>query len=202
MKEKTMAITAAQVKELRERTGLGMMECKKALSETNGDIDKAITLLRKKGMARAEKKASREACDGVVGSYIHMNGKLGVLVEVNCESDFVARNDEFQGLVKNIAMHIAAANPKYVSAEDVPQDVLEEEKEISRAQFKDSDKPPQIIEKIVEGKLNKFYKEVCLLDQLYIRDDKMSVKDLITSFIAKFGENIKVSRFTRYELGN
>jgi elongation factor Ts len=195
-----MAITAAMVKELRDRTGLGMMECKKALAETDGDIDKAITLLRKKGIAKADKKASREAGDGLVGSYIHMNGKLGVLVEVNCESDFVARNEEYQELVKNIAMHIAAANPTYVSADEIPESVLDEEREISRAQFKDSNKPPQIIDKIVEGKLNKFYKEVCLLDQPYIRDDKMSVSDLIKSYVAKFGENIKVSRFTRYEI--
>jgi elongation factor Ts len=195
-----MAITAAMVKELRDRTGLGMMECKKALAETDGDIDKAITLLRKKGIAKADKKASREAGDGLVGSYIHMNGKLGVLVEVNCESDFVARNEEYQELVKNIAMHIAAANPTYVSADEIPESVLDEEREISRAQFKDSNKPPQIIDKIVEGKLGKFYKEVCLLDQPYIRDDKMSVSDLIKSYVAKFGENIKVSRFTRYEI--
>lgn len=197
-----MAITAALVKELRERTGLGMMECKKALTETNGDLEKAITFLRKKGIAKADKKASRVASDGLVGSYIHMNGKLGVLVEVNCESDFVARNEEFQGLVKNIAMHIAASDPKYVASEDVPESILEEEREISRAQFKDSNKPPQIVDKIVEGKLNKFYKEVCLLHQPYIRDDKMTILDLIKSYIAKFGENIKVSRFTRYELGN
>lgn len=197
-----MAITAALVKELRERTGLGMMECKKALTETNGDLEKAITFLRKKGIAKADKKASRVASDGLVGSYIHMNGKLGVLVEVNCESDFVARNEEFQGLVKNIAMHIAASDPKYVTSEDVPESILEEEREISRAQFKDSNKPPQIVDKIVEGKLNKFYKEVCLLHQPYIRDDKMTILDLIKSYIAKFGENIKVSRFTRYELGN
>jgi elongation factor Ts len=197
-----MAITAALVKELRERTGLGMMECKKALTETDGDIEKAITFLRKKGIARADKKASRKAADGLVGSYIHMNGKLGVLVEVNCESDFVARNEEFQELVKNIAMHIAASNPKYISSEEVPESVLEEEREISRAQFKDSNKPPQIVDKIVEGKLNKFYKEVCLLDQPYIREDKMTVSELIKSYIAKFGENIKVSRFTRYQMGN
>jgi len=143
----------------------------------------------------------REASEGAVGSYIHLNGKIGVLVELNCESDFVARNEEFQGLVKNIAMHIAASSPQYVTSEEVPPEVLEEEKDIIREQFKDSNKPPEIIEKIVQGKLGKFYQEACLLDQPYIKDDKMSVKELITSFIAKFGENILVRRFARFELG-
>ena len=196
-----MTISAGIVKELRERTGIGMMECKKALQESGGDIEKAITLLRKKGHARAKDKMNRQAKEGVVGSYIHMNGRLGVLVEVNCESDFVARNEEFQALVKNIAMHIAAANPTYVSSEDVPQEVLEEEKEIIREQYKDSGKPPEIVEKIVQGKLSKFYQEACLLDQSYIKEDKMTVKELVTSFIAKFGENIVISRFARFELG-
>ena len=196
-----MAVSAGLVKELRQRTGIGMMECKKALEESDGDIDKAITILRKKGHARAKDKMSREASEGAVGSYIHLNGKIGVLVEVNCESDFVSRNDEFQELVKNIAMHIAASSPQYVSSEDVPLEVLEEEKDIIREQFKDSNKPPEIIDKIVQGKLGKFYQEACLLDQPYIKDDKMSVKDLITSFIAKFGENILVRRFARFELG-
>ena len=196
-----MTISAGIVKELRERTGIGMMECKKALQESDGDIEKAITLLRKKGHARAKDKMNRQAKEGAVGSYIHMNGRLGVLVEVNCESDFVARNEEFQALVKNIAMHIAAANPTYVSSEDVPQEVLEEEKEIIREQYKDSGKPPEIVEKIVQGKLSKFYQEACLLDQSYIKEDKMTVKELVTSFIAKFGENIVISRFARFELG-
>jgi elongation factor Ts len=196
-----MAVSADLVKELRQRTGIGMMECKKALEESDGDIDKAITILRKKGHARAKDKMSREASEGAVGSYIHLNGKIGVLVEVNCESDFVARNDEFQELVKNIAMHIAASSPQYVSSEEVPPEVLEEEKDIIREQFKDSNKPPEIIDKIVQGKLGKFYQEACLLDQPYIKDDKMSVKDLVTSFIAKFGENILVRRFARFELG-
>ncbi len=196
-----MTISAGLVKELRERTGIGMMECKKALQESNGDIEKAITILRKKGHARAKDKMDRQAKEGVIGSYIHMNGRLGVLVEVNCESDFVARNEEFQELVKNIAMHIAAANPTYVSAEDVPQDVLEEEKEIIREQYKDSGKPPDIVEKIVQGKLSKFYQEACLLDQPYIREDKMTVKELVLSFIAKSGENVVISRFARFELG-
>lgn len=196
-----MTISAGLVKELRERTGIGMMECKKALQESGGDIEKAITLLRKKGHARAKDKMDRQANEGAIGSYIHMNGRIGVLVEVNCESDFVARNEEFQTLVKNIAMHIAAANPQYVSSEDVPQEVLEEEKEIIREQHKDSGKPPEIVEKIVQGKLNKFYQEACLLDQPYIKEDKMAVKELVTSFIAKFGENIVISRFARFELG-
>ncbi len=196
-----MTISAGLVKELRERTGIGMMECKKALEETGGDVEKAINVLRKKGHARAKDKMNRQAKEGVIGSYIHMNGKIGVLVEVNCESDFVARNQEFQELVKNIAMHIAAASPKYVSAEDVPQKILEEEKEIIREQFKDSGKSPEIVDKIVQGKLNKFYQESCLLDQPYIKEDKMAVKELVTSYIAKFGENIVISRFARYELG-
>lgn len=197
-----MEITAELVKELRQRTGIGMMECKKALQESSGDIEKAITILRKKGHARAKDKMNRETAEGVIGSYIHLNGKLGVLVEVNCESDFVARNKEFQELVKNIAMHIAAANPQYVNSEEIPPDVLEKEKEIIREQFKDSNKPPQIIEKIVEGKLNKYYEEVCLMEQPYIKDDKISVKQLLASFIAKFGENTRVRRFVRFELGN
>ena len=196
-----MTISAGLVKELRERTGIGMMECKKALEESKGDIEEAITILRKKGHARAQKKMERQAKEGIIGSYIHLNGKIGVLVEVNCESDFVARNEEFQALVKNITLHIAAANPQYVSAEDIPQEVLEEEKEIIREQFKDSGKPAEIVEKIVQGKLSKFYQETCLLDQAYIKDDKMAVKDLVKDLIAKLGENIVISRFARFELG-
>jgi len=196
-----MNIKVEMVKELRQRTGIGMMECKKALQESQGDIDKAIVILRKKGYARAKEKMSRETAEGIVGSYIHLNGKIGVLVEVNCESDFVARNKDFKELVKNIAMHIAAAKPQYISSEEVPSEVLEQEKEIISEQFKDSQKPPEIIDRIVQGKLGKFYEEVCLLDQPYIRDDKMSVRQLIASYIAKFGENIKVKRFARFELG-
>lgn len=196
-----MQITAQMVNELRQRTGIGMMDCKKALTEAEGDIDKAINLLRKKGLARAKDKMSRDASDGVIGSYIHMNGKLGVLVEVNSESDFVARNEEFQDLVKNIAMHIAAANPQYVGKDDIPDSVLEEEKEIIREQIKDSNKPPEIVEKIVEGKLGKFYSEVCLLNQPFIKDDKTTVEQLVATYIAKFGENIQVKRFARYVLG-
>lgn len=196
-----MEITAAQVKDLRDRTGIGMMECKSALQETGGDIENAITVLRKKGYARAKDKMERKAKEGLVGSYIHLNGKLGVLVEVNCESDFVARNEEFQELVKNISLHIAALNPTYVSSEEVPQEVLDEEKEIIRGQFKDSNKPPEIVDKIVEGKLKKYFEEVCLMDQPYVKDDKISVSKHVASFIAKFGENIQVRRFARFELG-
>jgi len=196
-----MEITAKLVNELRQRTGIGMMDCKKALQESKGDINEAITILRKKGYARAKDKMSREASEGIVGSYIHMNNKLGVLVEVNCESDFVAHTEDFQQLVKDIAMHIAAANPKYLSLEDVPEDILEQEKEIIREQFKDSNKPPEIIDKIITGKLGKFYSEVCLLDQPFIKDDKVSITKHIASYIAKLGENIKVQRFARFSLG-
>ena len=196
-----MEITAALVKDLRDRTGIGMMECKSALQETGGDIEKAITVLRKKGYARAKDKMERETKDGLIGSYIHLNGKIGVLVEVNCESDFVARNEDFQELVKNICLHIAASNPRYVSSDEIPQEILDEEKEIIRGQFKDSSKPPEIVDKIVEGKLKKFYEEVCLMDQPYVKDDKVTVGKHIASFIAKFGENIQVRRFARFELG-
>ncbi len=196
-----MEIIAGLVKELRQRTGIGMMECKKALQESSGDIEKAIVILRKKGYARAKDKMSRETADGIIGSYIHLNGKIGVLIEANCESDFVARNNEFQELVKNITLHIAAANPKYISSDEIPQEVIDQEKEIILEQFKDSNKPPEIIEKIVQGKLNKFFQEVCLLDQLFIKDDKISIKKLIASYIAKFGENIRIKRFARFEIG-
>ena len=196
-----MGITAALVKELRERTGIGMMECKKALLECNGEIEEAIKLLRKKGFARAEKRSGRQTSEGLVGSYIHMNGKLGVLVELNCETDFVARNDEFQKLLKNISLHIAAANPQYVSSDEIPEAVVEEEKEIIREQLKDSKKPPEIMEKIITGKLGKFYSEVCLVDQTYIKDDKITIQELISSFVAKTGENVRVGRFVRYAIG-
>jgi len=196
-----MNITAQLVNELRQRTGIGMMDCKKALTDAEGDIDKAINILRKKGLARAKDKMSRDASDGIIGSYIHMNAKLGVLVQINCESDFVARNEEFQEMVKNVAMHIAAANPTYVSQADIPENVLAEEKDIIRGQLKDSNKPPEIIEKIVEGKLGKFYSEVCLLNQPFIKDDKTTIEQLVASHIAKFGENIQVNRFSRFALG-
>jgi elongation factor Ts len=196
-----MEITADKVKELRERTGIGMMECKSALSECGCDMDKAIEILRKKGHARAEAKASRAAKEGLVGSYIHMNGRIGVLIEVNCESDFVARNCEFQELVKELGMQIAAAKPRYISSSDVPEDLVAQEKEIIKAQLGDMKKPPEIMEKIVQGKLGKFFAEICLLDQPYIREDKIKVRDLIAQLVAKMGENIKVGRFARFEIG-
>ncbi|MFZ2054552.1 MAG: translation elongation factor Ts [Candidatus Aminicenantales bacterium] len=196
-----MEITADMVKELRQRTGIGVMECKEALAESQGDIEKAIAVLRKKGASRAQERMNREASQGIVYSYIHMEGKLGVLVEINCESDFVARNEEFKELAKNVAMQIAAANPRFVSSADIPEAELGQEKEIIRGQFQETKKPPQIIEKIVEGKLKKFFEEVCLLNQPYIKDDKTTIQQLIASTIAKFGENIKVRRFARFELG-
>ena len=196
-----MKITAQLVNELRQRTGIGMMDCKKALQESDGKIEKAINLLRKKGYARAKNKINRTTMDGLVSSYIHTNSKLGVLVEVNCESDFVSRNEEFKELVKNIALHIAAADPKYISKDDIPLDVLEEEKDITRAQFEGSNKPQDIVEKIVLGKLGKLYSEVCLLNQPFIKDDKLTIEQLVASFIAKFGENVQIKRFARYVLG-
>ncbi len=196
-----MEVTAEKVKELRERTGIGMMECKAALGECGCDMDKAIELLRKKGYARAEAKSGRAAKEGAIGSYIHMNGRIGVLVELNCESDFVARNCEFQELVKELAMQVAAAKPKWVAAVDVPPHIVEKEKEIIQAQLGDMKKPPEIMEKIVTGKLLKFFEEVCLLEQPYIRDDKIKVRDLVTKLVQKMGENIKVGRFARFELG-
>ncbi len=193
-------ISADAVKELREKTGVGMMECKKALTESNGDFDKAITILRQKGLASASKKAGRAASQGLVGSYIHMD-RIGVLVEINCETDFVARTDDFRNLVKDIAMHIAAANPTYVSREDVPSGVMEAEREIYRSQV--TGKPQQVIEKIVEGKLDKFFSETCLLEQIYIKDpeQKLNVKDLVVEKIAKLGENIVIKRFARFQVG-
>lgn len=197
-----MAITAAEVKTLREKTGAGMMECKAALTESNGHIDKAVTILRKRGLALAAKRAGRNTSQGIVGSYIHMGGKIGVLVEVNCESDFVARTEDFQHLVKEIAMHIAAADPKYVRREDVPADVLEGEKAIYRAQFDGSGKPPQVIEKIVEGKLGSYFSQVVLLDQPSVRDPNVTVGQMVSQAVAKTGENVMVSRFVRFKLGD
>ena len=196
-----MEITADKVKELRERTGIGMMECKSALAECDCDLDKAIEILRKKGYARAEAKSSRAAKEGLIGSYIHMNGRIGVLIEINCESDFVARNCEFQDLVKELGMQVAAAKPRWIASTDVPADIVAKEKEIILAQLGDMKKPPEIMEKIVQGKLNKFFEEVCLLDQPYIRDDKVKIRDLVTQLVAKVGENIKIGRFARFEIG-
>jgi elongation factor Ts len=196
-----MAITAEQVKQLREKTGAGMMECKAALTEADGDQEKAVDLLRKKGLASAAKRSGRATSNGVVGSYIHMGGKVGVLVEVNCETDFVARTDDFQTLVKELALHIAAADPRYVRREDVPADVLEKEKEIYRAQFADSGKPAPVVEKIVEGKLGSFYSQVVLIDQPSVRDPNVTISQLIAQAAAKTGENIAVSRFARFKVG-
>jgi elongation factor Ts len=193
-------ISAEMVKDLRDKTGVGMMECKKALTESNGDFEKAIDLLRQKGLATASKKAGRTASEGLIESYIHM-GKIGTMIEVNCETDFVARTDDFKQLVKDIAMHIAAATPVYLSREDVPRDVLEREKEIYKVQV--ANKPSQVVEKIIEGKLEKFYTDFCLLDQIFIKDtaQKMKIKDLITEKIAKLGENIMIKRYARFQLG-
>ena len=195
-----MNITAGDIKELREQTGVGMMDCKKALTEAAGDFDKALDILRKKGLAMAAKKASREASEGLIGSYIHM-GKIGVLCEVNCETDFVAKTDDFKDLVKDIAMHIAASNPQYVSRDNVPSDVINKEKQIYASQVEN--KPPQVVEKIVEGKLEKFYADMCLLDQAFVKDPegKKRIKDLIVEKVAKLGENILIKRFARFQLG-
>lgn len=197
----TMAISAAQVKELREKTGAGMMECKAALTEAGGNMEEAITLLRKRGLAQAAKKTGRSTDQGLVGHYIHMGGKIGVLVEVNCESDFVARTEDFQALVKEIAMHIAAATPQYVRREDVPADVIAREKDVYAGQMAESGKPANVVEKIVEGKLNSFYEQVCLLEQPSIRDPKQTIQQLVTAAIAKLGENISIARFARFKVG-
>ncbi|MCX7988932.1 MAG: translation elongation factor Ts [Thermodesulfovibrio sp.] len=194
-----MAITAQMVKELREKTGAGMMECKKALEHSGGDFNKAIEYLRQKGLATAQKKAGRSASEGIIASYIHMD-KIGVMLELNCETDFVARNEEFRQLAKDIAMHIAASNPQYISKDDIPQEVIEKEKEIYKAQIT-GNKPPQVVEKIIEGKLEKFFEEMCLLNQPFIREPERKIGDLITEKIAKFGENIVVRRFVRFQVG-
>jgi elongation factor Ts len=195
-----MNITTGDIKELREQTGAGMMDCKKALTEAAGDFDKALDILRQKGLAMAAKKASREASEGLIGSYIHM-GKIGVLVEINCETDFVAKTDEYKELVKDVAMHIAAANPSYTRREDVPSEIIEKEKTIYAAQVEN--KPPPIVEKIVTGKLEKFYTDTCLTDQIFVKDPegRKKISDLVTEKIAKLGENIVIKRFVRFQLG-
>ncbi len=194
-------VTPSDVAKLRAMTGVGMMDCKKALTETNGDMDKAVDYLREKGMAAAAKKADRIAAEGVVGSYIHMGGKIGVLVEVNCETDFVAKSDKFQALVKDIAMQIAAAKPLYVSEAEVPAEELEKEKEILTAQAKNEGKPEAIIAKMVEGRLKKYYADFCLLDQPFVKDSDKTVQQIINEAILSIGEKISVRRFTRYEMG-
>ncbi len=196
-----MAIGANLVMELRKKTGAGIMDCKKALQESDGDLEKAIEYLRKKGIASAQKRSGRKAQEGVIDSYIHPGNRIGVLVEVNCETDFVANTGDFRQFVKNVAMQIAAANPLVVSREELPPEVIEKEKEIYREQMKTSGKPDHIVEKIVEGKLEKYFQDVCLLEQGYIRDPEKSVKDLLTEVIARIGENIVIRRFVRYQLG-
>jgi|BioPla2DNA2_1021312.scaffolds.fasta_scaffold11245_2 elongation factor Ts len=195
-----MKVSASLVKDLRERTGAGMLDCKNALVQTNGDIDKAVDLLREKGLASAAKKASRIASEGLVDAYIH-GGRIGVLVEVNSETDFVAKTDEFKEFVKDIAMQIAASNPKYVSREEVPEDVLAHEKEVLTLQAKNEGKPDHIAEKMVEGRIEKFYEQICLLDQPFIKDPDKKVKDLLNEKISKIGENLKIRRFVRFEVG-
>ena len=198
-------ITASAVKSLREKTGAGMMECKNALNESNGSEEQAIEILRKRGLASAKKKEGRIAAEGAVGSYIHMGGKVGVLVEVNCETDFVARGEEFQQLVKDVAMHVAASEPRYVTREEVPTDALDKEREIARAQAKNepknANKPDQVIDKIVEGRINKYYEEAVLLDQPFVKDPAKTIGELVTEKIAKTGERITIRRFSRYKMG-
>ncbi|MCK5204266.1 MAG: translation elongation factor Ts [Desulfobacterales bacterium] len=194
-------INAAIVKQLREKTGAGMMDCKKALLEVKGDMEKAVGFLRKKGLATAQKRAGRAMTEGTIQSYIHMTGKLGVLVEVNCETDFVAKNEDFQEFTKNISMHIAASNPLGIKPEDIPEAIIENEKSIYRAQALEMGKPENILDKIVKGKLKKFYQENCLLNQPFVRDPDISIADLMNELIAKIGENITIKRFVRYQIG-
>lgn len=196
-----MSFTAQDVARLRAQTGVGMMECKKALTDANGDFEKAIVLLRERGLKAVDKKQGRIASEGLVASYIHMGGRIGVLVEVNCETDFVAKSDDFQTLVKDIAMHIAAASPKYVAEADVDPTELEKEKEILRAQAKNEGKPEAIIEKMVEGRVKKFYEDVCLMNQHFVKNPDLTIKDLLTEATLKIGEKISIRRFVRYELG-
>lgn len=196
-----MEITATMVKELRQKTGAPMMDCKKALSETGGDFEKAITYLREKSLATVSKKAHRETAEGAIASYIHPGSKLGVMLELNCESDFVARSNEFQEFTKNMTMHIAALNPICISRDDVPPEEMEKERAIYTSQAKDSGKPEKIWDKIVSGRMDKYYSEVCLLEQTYIKDDKLTVREVLNELIAKLGENISIRRFIRYQLG-
>lgn len=194
-------ISAALVKELRDKTGSGIMDCKQALKENNGDIEKALDFLRKKGLATAQKRSGRDAKEGVVQSYIHMGGKIGVMVEVNCETDFVAKNEDFQEFAKNVAMHIAAAAPMGLGPEEIPESVIAREREIYRERAIEQGKPANIIDKIVDGQVEKFYKDSCLMSQPYIKDPKLTITDLLTETIAKIGENIKIRRFARFQLG-
>jgi len=194
-------VSAAMVKQLREKTGAGMMDCKEALAQSGADMEKAVDFLRKKGLATAQKRAGRTMSEGMIESYIHLGGKIGVLLEVNCETDFVAKTDDFKAFVKNIAMHIAATNPLGIKPEDVPQDVINREKEIYKAQALETGKPEKMLDKIAEGKLNKFFKDSCLLNQQYVKEPEKTVSDYLNEVIAKTGENITVRRFVRYQLG-
>ncbi len=196
-----MDITAEQVKELREKTGVGIMDCKKALAECAGDTEKAVDYLRKKGIATAKKRGGRSASEGQVASYIHAGGKIGVLVEINCETDFSGKTDDFSEFARNIAMHIAATSPVAVDRDNIPEDVLARERDIYATQAKESGKPEKIIDKIVDGKMNKFYSEACLLEQPYVKNPDITIQDLLNEMIAKTGENILIRRFTRYQLG-
>ncbi len=196
-----MEISASSVKELREKTGAGMMDCKKALTEAGGDFAKAEEWLRQKGLAAAAKKASRVASEGAVGSYVHMGGKIGVLVEVNCETDFVARNEVFQAFVKDVAMHVAASAPLYLKRDEVPADVIEKERAIYREQLREQGKPEKVWDKIIEGKLEKFFKDACLVDQPFVKDPDKSIQQLTTDLVAKIGENVQIRRYVRYQLG-
>ncbi len=196
-----MEISVELVKDLRQRTGAGVIDCKTALQESKGNLEGAIDYLRRKGLATAAKKAGRIAADGLVSSYIHAGGKMGVLVEINCETDFVAKTEDFQTFVKNIAMHIAAANPQYIRREEIPEQALERERAIYRTQAQEAGKPQKVIDKIVEGKMERFYSEVCLLEQTYVRDPDVTIKELLDAMIAKVGENIAIRRFARFQLG-
>jgi elongation factor Ts len=194
-------ISAAMVKQLREQTGAGIMDCKEALSECSGDVSKAVDFLRKKGLATAAKRAGRATTEGIIESYIHMDSKLGVLVEINCETDFVAKNDDFKEFSKNIAMHITATNPVSIRPEDVPKETIDKEKEIYREQVLEMGKPEKIVDKIVEGKLKKYFKENCLMNQAYVRDPDITIEDLLNEIVAKIGENIAIKRFARFKIG-
>ncbi|MGM0651828.1 MAG: translation elongation factor Ts [Bacillota bacterium] len=196
-----MHIDAKVVKSLREKTGAGMMDCKKALQETEGDLEKAVDLLREKGLSAAAKRAGRAANQGIIDSYIHLGGKIGVLVEVNCETDFVARNDEFRQFVRNLCLQVAATNPAYLSKNDVPESILEKESQIIKAQALNDGKPEKVIDKIVEGRLTKYYSENCLMEQAFVKDEEITISELLTDLIAKIGENIVVRRFCRFEIG-
>jgi len=196
-----MAVDMAVVRKLREQTGIGILECKKALEEVGGDFDKAVDLLRKKGYEKAKSKSSRATNQGVINSYIHSNSRIGVLLEVGCETDFVAKNEDFMQFTKDVCLQIAAMNPEFISSKDVPEDVVNKEKEIIREQLKDSGKPENIIDNIVEGKLKKYYSEICLLNQTFFKDDQFTIESLLTEKIHKIGENIVIKRFTRYEVG-